>query len=692
MFLRTPHTLVSLTILIAAVAIGSPTAGASRTLHVTPAGPSLAVLRNAGPGATLHVSAPEVNGELSLSADSVRANVTIDFRRMARDRFSDGRLADAWLYEALTYPHPMLRISISGALPSATAPGAESELPAASVTILRGDRVQRVTVHASLNQPADTTAGAAIVSASIPVDAALLGLDRGDYADAMPRLVLDLTISGASFPWRVRARSYEEAWYGAYRVARDLRYTVIGPEHVVLASLGWYGDDLAEPLALMSVSADSLQAALAAHLREGSPDRRLRGRPVTPEAQRMYDMDAHVEALQLGHREVTPVHYLLALLRRTDDPTTRFLNTHCVTYERLRGVYEGSPAPAAEVTLLGNPFYQALTDSAAMRYARNVWDMQLWNGRIYLGSGNSSNNHPARNAGPVPLYSLNPRTASFDSEYVVNDEQIHRYRVIGSDLVVPGHDPLESWDLGNFYRLRDGAWDKVRTIPRGIHNYDMFVHDGALFASLGTARCGKLGRSTDGGETWTIYDLPGVFRGYELFTCGGDLYVSCYAGALFRFTGDRLARVHANLFPGAVHGPMPIVARSARLGGSLVYLGADNVNDHQWVTFGAYRAERIGEAEPLNIPADHVPYDVLVRDGTAYVLTNRIDDDAGTATMVIYGSQDLRAWTEIVRCSLPSFARSFEYVDGAFYVGLGTETDPLNAASGNVYRIVPRSR
>ncbi|MFT5368132.1 MAG: hypothetical protein ACI8V2_003095 [Candidatus Latescibacterota bacterium] len=59
---------------------------------------------------------------------------------------------------------------------------------------------------------------------------------------------------------------------------------------------------------------------------------------------------------------------------------------------------------------------------------------------------------------------------------------------------------------------------------------------------------------------------------------------------------------------------------------------------------------------------------------------------------VIYTSDDLNHWVEEVRFQIPSFARSFEYHDGRFYVGLGTNTAPLNEASGNVYRATPPSK
>jgi len=41
-----------------------------------------------------------------------------------------------------------------------------------------------------------------------------------------------------------------------------------------------------------------------------------------------------------------------------------------------------------------------------------------------------------------------------------------------------------------------------------------------------------------------------------------------------------------------------------------------------------------------------------------------------------------------VLLNMPTFARSFEYYDGAFYVGLGTSTGSLNQACGNIYKVI----
>src|SRR5690349_13662163 len=95
-----------------------------------------------------------------------------------------------------------------------------------------------------------------------------------------------------------------------------------------------------------------------------------------------------------------------------------------------------SPASAADVTAsvqnLGNPFKGYFTRDI---YARNVWDMQVWDGKIYLGYGDLW-----LNAGPIPVWSLDPATNTYSKEFTVNEEAIDHYEVVNGMLYIPGSD------------------------------------------------------------------------------------------------------------------------------------------------------------------------------------------------------------------------------------------------------------
>ena len=179
---------------------------------------------------------------------------------------------------------------------------------------------------------------------------------------------------------------------------------------------------------------------------------------------------------------------------------------------------------AAELEWLGIP----LADPYSRRgriYARNVWDLQVHDERIYIGGGNSSNIGPATNAGPVPIVSFDPRRGIFVREAEVDDEQIDRFRVIDGRLYVPGHDPQESWEWGNVYVLASQGWVKRRTIPQSIHTYDLADVDRRLFAAVGARGGAAVAVSDDQAESWDVLPIPG-FRAYTFINLAGRLYAT----------------------------------------------------------------------------------------------------------------------------------------------------------------------
>jgi hypothetical protein len=108
-----------------------------------------------------------------------------------------------------------------------------------------------------------------------------------------------------------------------------------------------------------------------------------------------------------------------------------------------------------QVKYVGNPYS---TDQKYKEriYARNIWDMIAFHDKLYLGAGNSSNTGPSPNAGPVPIISYNPATNSFESVFTTSEEQIDIFYIFDNKLYIPGHDPRESWELGNLYLSDDG--------------------------------------------------------------------------------------------------------------------------------------------------------------------------------------------------------------------------------------------
>lgn len=142
-------------------------------------------------------------------------------------------------------------------------------------------------------------------------------------------------------------------------------------------------------------------------------------------------------------------------------------------------------------------------------------------------------------------------------------------------------------------------------------------------------------------------------------------------------------------FAAVTHADNAMLVRTVTFGSELLNIGANNVNDHQWIPFAAYHARRIDEPRRVDLPPGFLPYDILVRDGRAYLLASRQAGSADLYEVAVFAASDTQAWEEIVRVEMPTFARSFERHNGRFYLGLGTHTASLAAASGDIYEIVP---
>ena len=73
----------------------------------------------------------------------------------------------------------------------------------------------------------------------------------------------------------------------------------------------------------------------------------------------------------------------------------------------------------------------------------------------------------------------------------------------------------------------------------------------------------------------------------------------------------------------------------------------------------------------MALPEGARPWDLIVRDGIAYVL---LEAPGGDGRLVqVLASTDLIEWTEVLQFTAPTFARSFERLGDDFYFGLGCD-------------------
>lgn len=406
-----------------------------------------------------------------------------------------------------------------------------------------------------------------------------------------------------------------------------------------------------------------------------------------------------------------PLLLLLALLAPPHPARADLLDTArygaCVTEWSLRTAWQqylSDPASNAAVTPenLGNPWAE-IYPAGEQIYARNPWDLQAFNGRLYLGGGNSSNKGPTQNAGPVPILALDPDTGQVLREGQVDEEQIDRYRAFNNQLFIPGHDPTESWKLGNFYRRQeDNAWRKFRTIPEALHTYDLAWHGGRMYAGLGTKKGAAVAVSADEGASWELQRL-GRNRVYTFMAVESSLYAvkgiptagqiakarrekekTLYGVAELRTDGTFAPRPdlsEAVLFPDGfgLEERMKKIVRLVTVDNSLLYIGAYVHNDHQFLPFGLFLARSLKEnrvaVQRICLPLQYRPWDILLDGEYVYLLVEQEGGSGGkTAVRVLRARQEnLSEWEEYLHFAAPTFARSFEIIGENFYFGLGSE-------------------
>ena len=352
--------------------------------------------------------------------------------------------------------------------------------------------------------------------------------------------------------------------------------------------------------------------------------------------------------------------------------------------------------PKAKVVELGIPTAQKYGVGNVANY---VWDVRVWNGRVYRGAGDYD-----KNSGTAPIYAYEIESQSWKNSGTVSDQAVHRFLEIGGKLISPGIDPTDSWDLGNYYVLNDNGkgWTKVRTLPNGIHNYDMVEFDGKLFAGLGTEDYDDtVAVSSDGGKNWSFvplykdgqpFDTSGYkwTRTYDFATYNGQLY----ALIIFRLNFGQTSELFRY-----ENGKMVWVGKGTGLiGGSATnrnyWIGEFELGGSCFLTAG-YLCEVTDFADPnswknVKLPKNERAADAFLRDGVAYILAYNYNYTTKMYNVAIYKSATCKegSFTEVVSFDYEVHPSSFDWDGTYFYLGMGGNTAKPDK-SGMMLRVNP---
>ncbi len=367
-----------------------------------------------------------------------------------------------------------------------------------------------------------------------------------------------------------------------------------------------------------------------------------------------------------------------------------------------------------KATKIGNPgLAQFPNNDSNDRLARGVKDLQLYQGKIYVGDGDLVNNR-----GPIKVWSFDDsqNPTSFQTDYTVDEEEVTRFRAYNNKLYIPGADAIESWDFSSFYVKENGVWTKKRTIPGALHVIDIAEVNGKLCVlDYSTPRSGSgysFGShalvSSDNGNSWIIanhqYNTPDYYTlafnllpWNERFLSAISAYKYSTTTGLGPFVGGGLAQSNevGNYFSILGYKFSPKIIFQGKIMGSCSPQRQCFTSDLQNFTYidGFSDPTHIDEVSLARVLVDQV----VVGD-TIYALTleNPIINQTKTRFKSysggIYSSKDLINWKKEGIFDFPAMPIAFEYLNGAFYVGLSSNYDAdtktyIDDEAGSIWKI-----
>lgn len=320
---------------------------------------------------------------------------------------------------------------------------------------------------------------------------------------------------------------------------------------------------------------------------------------------------------------------------------------------------------------------------------RVIWDMKLWDGCLYVGAGDYD-----KNASPGVAKRYNLSEQKWEVCGKIPDEQIGRFTVLDGTLMIPGIDPTEDWSLGNYYVLKNGEFEMERVLPGGIHNFDLALYDGTLFAALGVSSGSfPVVARKAGDEEFTFVEFVDKngdvlstagfreVRVYDFFQTDGGLYALLQLDGnryIYRYDGNRFVYHTSWNNKIVVKGYAYVPVLEKLTVGKTVYFATG-------LLFETTDMKNYRDITPKGV--DWVA-DIHYDGENIYLLTNSMIDGGYMIDVMIMNGDSFETVTSIER-TVPS--QSFEYDGDVFYIGLGDKSN-VSAEKGKIICVKPQWR
>lgn len=314
-----------------------------------------------------------------------------------------------------------------------------------------------------------------------------------------------------------------------------------------------------------------------------------------------------------------------------------------------------------------------------------IWDMKVFDGYLYIGAGDYDKNLTVQTA-----YRLSLATEKWEACGNIPDEQISRFVELDGQLVLPGIDPTDNWNYGNYYVLDGDSFRTVREIPNAVHTFDIVSYEGCYFYGIGvTSGSPVVMREKDSrdyspvpffGKDGQPVSTAGrtAIRAYDLFALESGLYAYAHfdeVHAVYRFDGAAF-QYYSDYSRKLVYGGFTYVPIPEKV----------TVGDTVYFTTGLlYATEDMKNLRDITPSGIDYVADLLSVGDQLLVLANRRRSN-GAYDAVLLGQADDGTFSELfsVESRLP--AMSFAYADGRFYIGVG-KADANTKVASRILRV-----
>jgi len=332
----------------------------------------------------------------------------------------------------------------------------------------------------------------------------------------------------------------------------------------------------------------------------------------------------------------------------------------------------------ADPTDLGVPY---ALQYEAYPLALTPTDLMIYDGCLYVASGDWGGN-----MGPIDMLCYDTARNEWKNSGTLPDEEIAFFFVIEDTLVTPGIDPRDGWEWGNLYFLQNGTWQTKRTIPNGIHCFDLAYHDGKLFAAVTTNGNGlQAAVSSDMGETFSLVPfiqnekaVTDTEHYFDLFVIGDAVYAYS-APDLYRYDGTRF--VFETTWKDKVKTKYYNTPQKARAFRAEVTVG----DTLYFATGNLYACTQADDVRQIQMPHGERVYDIYLYDGGMYLLCDLKTDTGYTATVYRYFPEETRFEAEVAFvCEIPAISLAVD--DRSFYFGMASN-NTKQTDHGRIFKI-----